>query len=490
MRPIIGRAHEFNADEAKKIKKTFEQIGYPFPAGPLIPRPDASWAPLWPSLLKEGLDRLQSAEDILLKTYTEGSCWTTKKTPMTPVLNLAWRNWLKRSDPQNSDNTYSAPLQVLQAWLDTRNRDRIGAENGRAEDFADLADVKLRGGIQDLYGKNRIKKSPEPLLFCPPYYSFVNGANLQAVKGPLWESQEQSIHVHVSNLLKEDAGEWNILTLLFLKLLHCHLAWILPANSVTEPRKNLYYRAVLRHLRLCTIRGDTGQSYPLASTAAGLLQTLTKVSLLISGDGYPSHGQSALDPRHPRLPDSLHIDSFISASACIEEVKQIFKWMDGQNSGDGWNNMLSWVDDVAMLAWDVASARTDPFALGALGLTAKARQYTKKEGEMHAADQTSKVEPIEKFKLVIERLQGGWDENNKACELILNLLFGKVSEDSVTEYQQQGIDQIPLVSSGIDVINQMPHIIDLGRQLRSAYGCLTTALKDDGLSEFQNSTSS
>lgn len=408
--------------------------GCPHPAGPLIPRPNALWNPLWPGLTRAGLHRPSAAAEVVLRSYLSRTSRHNPKAGLISRLDYAARNWWKLiapADPRNNEiegwmisqrvvrglSRFFAELDVDPSDFDF-SRVRKAAVSAReagpvandpfrlaaprspatkkkatseipagvvhihrsetAEDLLDevkatLADRldRLLKALYDLNDDGEIKPARKaPLIFgsLPDPAVLEDGDESLAV---FWERRyDDTVRRHVRQLLEEDAGEWTVLTLLFIKLLHLHMAWL--PKGINEKRQRSCYRPLFRHLRQCAALAGEAQAHPLADTAAGLLQAYSRVNLLLFKDDsedprFPEHPQP-LDPRATDLPDSLHMDSSLGHRDSVREVKQWFAWMGRQTGDPGWEAMTPWVDEVAQLALEMASVRTDPFALGGLGM--------------------------------------------------------------------------------------------------------------------------
>lgn len=147
------------------------------------------------------------------------------------------------------------------------------------------------------------------------------------------------------------------------------MAWLAP--QMREKRQVMYYRPLFRQLRQCAEQAGARAPHPLADTAAGIMQNLCRINSLVYWEAKPDpmfmKHRDELNAQDELLPDSLHMDSSMWVDECVSEVKQILLWMDEQGGGNEWSALLPWVDDVANLAWEMASAHTDPFAMGGLG---------------------------------------------------------------------------------------------------------------------------
>lgn len=365
---------EPDCSEPNEQHDAYRQAGYPYPMGPVIPRPDASLPPLWPGLKRAGLSRPKAAAEVLINVYRHGADaganWKASKEPLTARIDQTSRNLWQRVHTQSNTGVLSTAqiaLRVLDGWVAA-----VMVPNLRLQ-LRSLVQEKLHPDLLNLHHAGRNNARSQSLLFAPPHYPTV-GRQPPAVSGSLsWTVRYgEKTRRHVQELLLEEpAGEWNLLTLLFVKLLHTHMAWLAPAQ-IREERRAQYYRPLLRQLRLCAEQAGTPQAHPLADTAAGIWQNLRRVNLLLSTDkkndrSFPLH-TDALDPTHDLLPDSLHMGSALWVTECVSEVKQILRWMDDQGGGSEWTALEPWVDEVAALAWEMASARTDPFAMGGLGM--------------------------------------------------------------------------------------------------------------------------
>lgn len=464
----------------------YAQAGYPFPLGPVIPRPDSRWKPLWLSLEVEGLNRPKAAAQVLLKVYRnddgDDRAWKPKKEALTSRMDLAFRNHWQRIHPQDQPEslmTSEVSLQALDGWSASLRG------TGYQMDFEDLINEKLRPDLRHSYHAGRNEARAQSLLFAPPFYPSVGSEPQEVVSEVPWALRYgETTKQHVRELLLEDAGEWNVLTLLFVKLIHAHMAWLVP--QMREQRQIRYYRPLLRHLHLCAEQAGSQNAHPLADTAAGLLQTLHRMNLLVSSGKsndpeYPKHPDE-LDPTAEPLPDSLHMDSAMWVNEAVSEVKAIFKWMDDEATNDGtksaaWAALTPWVDDVANLAWEMASARTDPFSLGALEMVGDTKFNTVRLFTQH---------------------MGAWSEITKGIRVRVRQLQGmalsKADIDSLNYLPSRfkaafWVDGAPTKAhpnEHIDkTIREVEAWAERPAQLRLYYDSMSKALTSYGLDKFQ-----
>lgn len=471
-----------NEQQPTITEAMYAKAGYPFPMGPVIPRPDSRWKPLWPGLEMEGLYRPKAAAQVMFNTYRntddDRSVWKTKKEALTSRMDLASRNlWQRVHTQQNPESlkTSELTLRVLEGWTESLRG------TPHQTDMRDLVNDKLRPDLRNFFQVGRNVARDQSLLFAPPYYPSVGRTPKQVISELPWIKRygEKTRH-HVRDLLLEAAGEWNVLTLLFVKLLHAHMAWLVP--QMREQRQSLYYRPLLRHLHLCAERAGSEDAHPLADTAAGVLQTLHRMNLLIaSGKDYPLHPEN-LDPKAAHLPDSLHMDSAMWVNESVSEVKGIFKWMDEVSAHEttqgAWTVLTPWVDDVANLAWELASARIDPFSLGALGMVGD-NPFKTKQTFIKYMGAWSEI--IKGVRVRVRQLQ--YMPLSKADIDSLNHLPSRFKAAFVTDDTLAADDpnaNIDKVSSEIEAWADRP------RQLRLYYDSMSKSLISYGLDEFQS----
>lgn len=467
--PVPGEQHGANPQA---------RYSFPFPVGPVIPRPDADWPTLWPGLVNSELNRHKDAASVLV-SYYHGSPtdpgWRKTRGRMTTRLDLSFRNGRARMHSQGNSEAKGAndPLTSLNDWLESLKGTDV------ARDMKMLIENKLKRDFQHAYRAGRNNARTASLQFAPPHYPKVGQDPQCEVGVTSWSSTRygESTRRHVQELLSAPAGEWNLLTLLFLKLLHTHLSWLAP-SEIREERKKYYYRPLLRHLRLCAKQPRGPKAHPLADTAAGIWQNLRRVKKLLHDKNeplFPEHSD-ALDPTNDLLPDSLHMGSILWVNECVSEVKQILRWMDEQVGGNEWEELVSWVDDVANLAWEMASARTDPFAIGGLGLVGDNSFMTAQ---------------------IFKRFTEDWLANVKGVKACVYLLHGnQLKKKQVTSLKQLPSrfksafvsDEAPGTQESIAQINHTIRALEWGEragQLRLFYQTTCDLLISYGLTRFQ-----
>ena len=475
-----------NEVDNEQHEAMYAKAGYPFPMGPVIPRPNPRLKPLWPGLEIKGLNRPKAAAQVMLNVYSvqdpqgngDHAVWRGTKGPLAGKMDLAFRNHIKRSGVLDdvSEPSSEWPLKVLDLWLNSLDRPSAL--------LREMFTAKMRPDIINLYSGRSNNARKRPTLFAPPEYpvgdvstevnhvSEVDGTPSAAN----WVRRYgQETKVYIRDLLNEPAGEWNVLTLLFVKLLNAHMAWLVP-KYVHADAKNLFYRPLIRQLRQCAMRVGESEAHPLAGTAAGILQTLPRLNLLLSSGkktdkDFPEHPKP-LDPKNEWLPDSLHLDSPISIASCIVEVKAVFQWMDKDKTAGGneWESLSSWADDVAILAWEFASARTDPFSLGGFGLVNFSKNILTGEIIFYTKD------------LDFEKYKNSWDETCKPIKSILR--------KGVENYSQSKTNRIPLrlikLIAEKDRPEELERFILRNRELAQYYQLFKTLLTDYELNKFQS----
>lgn len=493
MEPNNERYGEFSSERGPEQQPTvteaiYAQAGYSFPMGPVIPSPDARWQPLWRGLEAEGLNRPKAAAQVMLNFYSvqdplsngDHEVWRGTKGSLTGKLDLAFRNYAKRVGVlgDESEPKPDGALEVLDRWLTGLNRPSLL--------ITEMFKEKLRPDLINLYSKGRNNARNRTTPFGPPDYPTVDefsDANIQReVVGIQWEEiwkkrygDETKTYVR-EVLLTKPAGEWNVLTLLFVKLLNTHMALLVP-KYVQTPTKNVFYRPLIGQLRQCAIRAGENDAHPLADIAVGILQTLPRLNLLLSSgkktdEDFPEHPED-LDPKNELLPDSLHLDAPYPLTSCIEEVKAIFLWMENnQTQGEyGWKSIISWIDDVAKLAWEFASARTDPFAFGGLGLV------------RHRKDSLTGETIAYVKELDFRRYRNSWDDTCKPVRVILR--------NGVDESSQGKIERIPprfkKLIKEVDRGDELRGFVLRNRELVEYYQLFLILLNYCGLNEFQSS---
>jgi len=470
----------------------YQKAGYSWPMGPVIPRPDARWNPLWPGLEAGGLNRPNAAAQVVLKTYDNGGAanhaWKPKKEPLISRMELAFRNHWLRVHPQdqpvslmNSD----VSIKALNAWADSLQTGIPEEfEAPIFEDFKALILEKLRPDLHNFYKAGRNQARAQSMLFAPPFYPALGSKTQVVISGVEWakrygnkENLENAngeyTKQHVRDLLRQPAGEWSVLTLLFIKLLHAHMAWLVP--QMREKRKIRYYRPLLQHLHRCAEQAGTLEAHPLADTAAGLLQTMHRMNLLVSSGNvndalYPDHPDN-LDPTAEHLPDSLHMNSAMWVNEAVFEVKAIFKWMDVEAAKEGaqeaWTALTPWVDDVANLAWELASARTDPFSLGGLGMVDDKNKFTK---------------------ATFESYMGAWSEISKGIRVRVRELQGETLSEADIDSLKHLPSRFKAAFSIDKAIRDVEAWGERPAQLRLYYDSMKKALITHSLDSFQSAT--
>lgn len=508
--------HQINIDACSEegMNAIYKKVGYPFPLGPVIPRPDPSWPPMWRGMVQDGLDRQRAAAELLVRFYltrTENSV-SNPKGELITRMDYAFRNWWTflyvdlRNNPvdgwqisQPLVRTLSrlfAVIEIDASEFDlshlaetakrlkkrTSKRHAAAEEDGGAavahdpfglasaltvkagdstenvadphwhriatkEDFLqeilDNLPRKLAEQVEALYQPDDDGKIKEvrktPLIFSAHVYA--RGWKKQKKTTALsWAERTDDVKQHVQKLLDEPAGEWNVFVLLFLRLLHIHMAWIVPPRLGTMPQevwreatRAIYYRPLLDQLGRCV-----KSNHPLSSTAAGIHQTLGRVGLLM-GTG-PGHGARAdfqgraLDPRDPGLPDCLHIDSPSGVHECLGEVIAILEWRYEQDCSEECTALIATAHEVAALAQELASVRSDPFALGGVSLASNAQQ-----GAMTS----------------ISRFMNDWLEIQKGAGAVLCMLNGKPLSKT---QRSKNLNRLPL--RWTDSVDALPSAIE------------------------------
>lgn len=370
MPEVTAQQHPHAETQAPHRRLLSATNGYPFPMGPWIPLPDAQRPPLWPGLLQEEprlhvhqpipLNRLAKAARVITTAYET----SRPRQPLTASMELAFRNFYQRVQPEHDPTPLASAqpaLAVLADW----------AKQAGNDIFAKLEKDTLHAAFQRLWQNNRSQaRNNAPQLFAPPHYPAVGQAfRPKPPLKPWTERYGEQTRQHVQTLLEEPAGEWTVLTLLFNKLLHAHMGW-LATDQIRLERKKHYYRPLLQHLERCARQAgqQNASVHPLASTAAGIWQNLRRMDALLHDEKdakWVKH-PSPLDPRDPNLPDSLHMDSPMWVDECLGEAEQIFQLLCTETEQR--QAALGSMAEVSSLAWEIASYRTDPFAMGGLGI--------------------------------------------------------------------------------------------------------------------------
>lgn len=377
--------------------------GYPFPMGPLIPLPDLKHPPLWPGLLKKDLNRPRAAAIVFKNSYL-GSCkidinnvcsdavnkfavfWGRQeqatlengldyndkelavhglvkginnkirglangggRRPFNRGVDTALRNFVKRIYPgQQGDEYKSLVVDILKEWAgmvsDVFDRGHLGVV------VDDFNRIYSNAGARD-----------NSFLFSGKYYPDFNGGGDVSESGGSvnnwYERYDQGVKEYVKALLERSGGEWEILALLFNKLMHAHMGWRVPSSKIGK-RKEFLYKPLLDCLQRCA----KNESHPLARIAAGIWMNMRHIAplfdskgKLISEVGVIGEGK-AINARDENLPDSLHVDSLMWVDECVGEVVAIL--------GDNFKGVIY---NVYFLAQEIASYLTDPFAMVGMG---------------------------------------------------------------------------------------------------------------------------
>ena len=373
------------------------EIGLPFPGGPMLPRPNATWPVPWSGVQLSFAQRRSSACDLLFDvTNARDVVDDITRGNTTRLLEITtWERELRASGEREPAVTLIRDASIPLASLDMLLTHL--SEKDRAE-FADL-----KRDLQNLFGRHRIvdpkgkkiKKAIErpDALFTPAAYAIPPqffGAEVKSESAlPPEEGGVNALpndHL-LRELLAAPLGEWDVLALLFVKLVHIHLAW-LPPKQVRPDRYDFSYGPMQAQLEYCAYSfGEGKQAHPLASTAAGLLFSVPKILGIYARDD--------------RLPDCLHLDSAIELLDCVKQTHALLASSPAQ----------AMVVSVAELAQDIAASFTDPLALGALDLLKKVKgEKSKKDPSVNEED------------LRVGQLEKSYGELNKRFSILQELL--------------------------------------------------------------------
>lgn len=480
-----------NACDKEKMDSVYKEYGYSYPLGPVIPRANPQWPPLWKGLVRDDLDRQRATAEIVLRFYLARIHEINPKGELITRMDFAFRNWWTFLKPRDPFNNHADGWQITQplvrtlsrlfseisitasdydlsklkefaqrsrksktkgwAWekeftlvahdpfsfSDPAKKSKPDARtNGRVylldtnadllEEAVNILPDKLDKQVKALYERNEkgavkaVRKID--LIFSSRDYKTKKQKKTTALP---WEKQSNEVREHVQALLEEPAGEWNVFVLLFLKLLHIHMAWIVPPQLATMPQEKrreatraIYYRPLLDQLARCA-KSD----HPLSNTAAGIHQTLGRVGLLMGtgprGEFRTANQEAELDPRSSHLPDSLHIDSHAGTHECVAEVKAILTWKYESDPRADLPALFKTVENVAALAQEMASLRTDPFAL---------RWLSSVEYNSQSDARTN-----------CSRFVNDWLEITKGAGAVVKSLKGETLED----HQEKNISRLP-----------------------------------------------
>ncbi|MCK6376487.1 MAG: hypothetical protein L6Q69_20665 [Zoogloea sp.] len=469
----------------------YAQTGYSFPMGPVIPSPDATRQPLFPELVKSGLNRSKAASKVMVALYRDRSNqaigWKRSKEPMTSHIDLACRNLWQRVHTQDDPevlNTAQVSLRVLEGWA------KVVQGNKQFSDFTELVEEKLHQDLLHFHHKGRNDARDQSLLFAPPFYPTVGEPlNRQPSVQPWAIRYGHETRAHMRDLLQQPAGEWGVFALFFIKLLHAHMGWLAP--SIRQQRQVRYYRPVLQHLKRCAQQAGTPGAHPLAETAAGVWDGLRRMNALFywredPDPLFPKH-PDPLDPRDALLPDCLHMDSGMWVDECLGEMAQILSWMDAEAEGgedsawgaDPWLSLLPLAEEVATLAWEMASYRTDPFAMGGLGISEDTPFNTGHKFKRYMEDYQAVIKGV---RARVRQLQGG--ALTKKQSTSLGLLPDRfLLADGVARLEAPSE---ALVETDEGQIDQLEIWVERPAQLRLFFESLSKMLVSYGLDQFQS----
>lgn len=190
-----------------------------------------------------------------------------------------------------------------------------------------------------------------------------SGKNESAFWDDRWKGQGDK-RGFAKDFLTSPEGLSDFLALLFFKLFHLHMACVAPRSRKTNS-VDWFYKPLLTVIGNCARSAESFNCYPLAPLALRIYTSLALMDLEGTG-GF----NGLINPRDPMLPDCLNVDVLSSMKTCVEEAKAILR--DNRESlelfdVESVDNPDCLIEDIALLAWDVASSRCDPFMLGGWG---------------------------------------------------------------------------------------------------------------------------
>ncbi|PJK10471.1 hypothetical protein CO610_02115 [Lysobacteraceae bacterium NML95-0200] len=314
----------------------------------------------------------------------------------------------------------------------------------------------------------------------------------------------QETQEHMSGLLDKPDGIWTVMALLFNKLLHAHMGWLVP-DGIWADRRELYYTHVLRLLERCARQVVEAEAHPLAGTAAAIWMNFRRMKGLIVVDEkapvIDSQDEKApvidpqdekapvIDPRDKNLPDSLHMDSAMWVDRSLGEVREIFQWWMENNGGE--RNELKEVEglmqDVSFLAWEVASYYTDPFAIGGLGIELPSIQVViedtrERVGEVAESKQNDGASGEKKKakKKGVEKFASDHENARKGLAILKNFS----DYDNLSRKKREKLNHLPQRFRECRIVDLDIWLVRLA-QLKVCYEKIHQMLSKYGLDKFQ-----
>lgn len=319
----------------------------PFPAGPVVPRYDTGKQSLWLPALTPA-QRAAAAVQWLYAHYSSTDDQSSASV-LTRQIRLAAQEWASRHDWF----ALKTPLLALCSSL---------GHVSLSDQHLDLVLDKLKGSEKDFKkpGRQPSKQPPDPKPYDARAYRCAcmavdtpdDGLGAPATSLAAHDPDsplplDGSDHHHpMAALLALPDGAWTMLTLLFLKLVHTHLA-VEPLAGHHPKRKASLYQPLHQ---LLVQAAQT--SHPLADTACALQRVLYRLAPFNAkpADSGAIDIDASILPGcfDPNLPDTEQATD-----------TQAARWLQLGPGGTA-QQAQQLVDEVRTLAREVASALTDP----------------------------------------------------------------------------------------------------------------------------------
>jgi hypothetical protein len=347
----------------------------PFPAGPIVPR-EYSAARHNDEFGPKASERAAAAL-ILMRSDHERT--QTRDNPKSPLPGLMRDSFVefhtRHAEMGLFDENSPVEDQLLTALVPLRGG---GQEKAAVEEFlrrfgqrrtkpANSKDKKAPGEpvAERQANENAINSRNVPaerLPYSAPRYGCTCGgsrataARLQGLTSPVSPPTPSNSDTYVQAVLNIEDGDWVLLSLLFLKQFHSHLAWA-PAESRME-KAQPFYKVMLQQLEHLARRG---YAVAWAGTAAGLQQCLPRL-----GPYLAPPGRAVKLPAATAAPECFRPDRLADRRTSLEQVCVLLA---------GHGQLAAMALDVDALALEVAARMTDPTTAQKIGLNHIALGY-------------------------------------------------------------------------------------------------------------------
>lgn len=343
-----------------------EHDDWPFPAGPMHPRPQAEAGPAAGLLGIPGPQGVQRAAACMLALsklpgtvgQLQGEVFKRASAYTGLVRNgiSDWATW--RGLPP--DNIHDLVLKAIE----TLASETSALCDGELESEVEAHNAALQRRITTHIRNHRVDEgaclgpgntSPDASAFAYPAWQPAGRMGADPAKGLLLDHRPPVSEGEVAAVkaaLAQALGEWALLAALFIKLLHGHLAHVSSRSGAPAAAAAVLAKVVGRVLAAAASR----PGHPLAPVAAGIARVLRQ-----AGDG----PVEALLP--PGLPACFNTALLHSPPAMLIQARLLL----GRANLNGSPLFEAWADETACLADETASLLTDPMLAASLGLAAQ-----------------------------------------------------------------------------------------------------------------------